>query len=547
MRDCPHCAEPIQDEATFCRHCHQEVEPPLWISSMRKCPFCAEWIDLENENCKYCGQYVGVVDIAEASAFVDSLLEEYEREDEEPQHQPPDSLPSSPFVGGEAASFGEELAGFGEERAGSGDEPVDFSQELADFDDPSGVFGEELGQLDDEPASFSSGLASLGDSAPAQDDEPALAHEAPFIRTEPSDFTQGLRRTLLEGEDEYQDEPESDRDRYAEPADEPEWGSDAGGRESRYSEYGDDEGDASRDSGAPGRLADRQVEPERYSDYGDEPQRTSDYGDEPERYSDYGDESEASSNDSEEPATYSGYGASPESPVQRTYQPRSVALQRGQASELAPEPMDDVQSSVWAAEVEGDANFGREQLVDSAPRRRLPIALLQGLMGIALIGGVGYGLVTLARGPIGAMVAESLATDAPTDTAVPLPTPTLRSAPTLPPEDGATTAAPTTPALVDSGECLLWDQITLEDEGRELCAYGEIRRWFSVAEVPFVAIFSEEAGTFAIVDRTTTPDVGPGDCIVARGTVEVMSRTRPDIDLNGTVELCPEGWLTGGG
>ncbi len=54
MRDCPNCSEKIQDEAVYCRHCHTELEPPLWLASMRKCPYCAEWIDNDLERCKYC-------------------------------------------------------------------------------------------------------------------------------------------------------------------------------------------------------------------------------------------------------------------------------------------------------------------------------------------------------------------------------------------------------------------------------------------------------------------------------------------------------------
>ncbi len=55
-----------------------------------------------------------------------------------------------------------------------------------------------------------------------------------------------------------------------------------------------------------------------------------------------------------------------------------------------------------------------------------------------------------------------------------------------------------------------------------------------------MAVFSEESGTFAIIDRTTTHPVGPGDCILARGTVEIMQATRPNIDAQGVLETCPE-------
>ncbi|MFA9405055.1 MAG: hypothetical protein ACERKX_04485 [Anaerolineales bacterium] len=89
-------------------------------------------------------------------------------------------------------------------------------------------------------------------------------------------------------------------------------------------------------------------------------------------------------------------------------------------------------------------------------------------------------------------------------------------------------------------ECFIWDQITLAQSGQTLCATGELKRWFRVnASMPYLAIFSEDTGTFAIADRTQTySEFGPGDCVRIEGVVEVMRGVRPFIDAQGALEAC---------
>lgn len=167
------------------------------------------------------------------------------------------------------------------------------------------------------------------------------------------------------------------------------------------------------------------------------------------------------------------------------------------------------------------------------------------VLGIAVFAGVIWGLFKLWEGPAGAFVTEALATDVPTITPSPEPTATRRPAPTLPPVTEEAAVLPTQVETSALPDCVLWDSVSLEDEGAELCVYGVVKRWFAGEEIPFVAIFSEDAGTFAIIDRTTTHPVGAGDCILARGTVEIMRATRPDIDVSGNLETCPAA-VTGG-
>jgi hypothetical protein len=89
--------------------------------------------------------------------------------------------------------------------------------------------------------------------------------------------------------------------------------------------------------------------------------------------------------------------------------------------------------------------------------------------------------------------------------------------------------------------CILWSEITIELEGQRLCVYGIIkRRWRVDYEIPYIAIFSEDVGTFAIADRTTFyTQFQPGDCIQTEGEVELMRGVRPFIDAQGELSTCP--------
>jgi hypothetical protein len=196
------------------------------------------------------------------------------------------------------------------------------------------------------------------------------------------------------------------------------------------------------------------------------------------------------------------------------------------------------------------ANFpmaDREALLQDAPAppgrgRKLMSALVRTVVTLILLGSAAFGGFYLIRGPGAPLLAQLLATDTPPPpTPSPAPTNTLSRAPTLPPETESAPIAEGTQATAGPSGCLSWEQVSLEDAGKELCVYGVIRRWFAVDEVPFVAIFSEEVGTFALIDRTGVHDVGPGDCILGTGVVEVMRGTRPNIDLQGNLQPCPSG------
>jgi hypothetical protein len=165
---------------------------------------------------------------------------------------------------------------------------------------------------------------------------------------------------------------------------------------------------------------------------------------------------------------------------------------------------------------------------------------LRYLLLLIFLGGVVVGIAYLVRGPARPLI-SSILTPAPTATATRTPEPTQTVvAATLPPVKGEATPSPdsTIPAT-NPGECLNWEQITVQYEGKQLCVYGEVRRWFSAENIPFFAIFSEEPGTFAFVDYNRTyPDVKPGVCIQDVGYIEVSPGGRPFLDLRGEFEFC---------
>ena len=99
MRNCPHCNREIQDEAVICRFCRQDVDPPLWLTSLQKCPFCAEWIERGIDRCPLCSKDVsgvlqtGMLGAAEEEG--ESLLSRITRQSEpETQAEEPSEIAS---------------------------------------------------------------------------------------------------------------------------------------------------------------------------------------------------------------------------------------------------------------------------------------------------------------------------------------------------------------------------------------------------------------------------------------------------------------------
>jgi hypothetical protein len=126
-----------------------------------------------------------------------------------------------------------------------------------------------------------------------------------------------------------------------------------------------------------------------------------------------------------------------------------------------------------------------------------------------------------------------------------VPTATAPAAlPTMIPEASPTaaTATPGEPQITPTSPqeaCLTWDQVKVEDQGKEICVTGTIKRWFSTGAVPLVIVFSEEERSFYLIDRVQNyPEAVQGACVRARGVVEIWSGVRPVLDAHGALTFC---------
>ena len=407
MRDCPNCSEQIQDEAVYCRHCHTELEPPLWLTSMRRCPYCAEWIENDLEQCRYCDRTVFAAGAEHAAPFVATSSAPEDFSQSLRQNLLEDESDEATAIAAAAAEFVSE--------------------------DPLVGFDAEATEEPRETASF--------------DPEPE-----PSIYAEPES---DLRRSLYE-----EQQPEEEPSTYYSPEDEP-------------VEYVEPAAPATDSSIWMAGAAD-----EDHEGTGPLTAAADDFG-------------------------------------------RSIA------------------GTEDLSELRADVSGPPGRIRRSAGRMARIVII------VAVVGAAAWGLFAVAQGPAGALILEAIATDVPTETPIPEPTSTRRPAPALPTEVNDSGVVPTEIGGTPSSKsgCVLWDEIAPDDEGAEVCVYGVVKRWWSGEDIPFIAIFSEESGTFAIIDRTTRHPVGPGSCILASGTVEIMGGVRPNIDARGALEGCPEDFV----
>jgi hypothetical protein len=187
------------------------------------------------------------------------------------------------------------------------------------------------------------------------------------------------------------------------------------------------------------------------------------------------------------------------------------------------------------------------ELDSTAPRSRTPadtspepsrlhpgafIVVAVALLSVALIYFLGPG-----RG----MVSAFLATATPAQVASVADQPTPTSLPTALQPLIKDTSAPTPTISLANGECLSWDQVTADYDGKDICVEGTVKRWFATKDFPMVVIFSEEPATFILVDAQDAPSiVKPGTCVIASGQVKIMGGERPYIELVEPPEVCPE-------
>jgi len=162
--------------------------------------------------------------------------------------------------------------------------------------------------------------------------------------------------------------------------------------------------------------------------------------------------------------------------------------------------------------------------------------VVRGILSLLIVIVLAVGVIVLIVGP-GKQFVGSLLTPEVTPTASLTPTREPVFAATLPP---LTTDTPDSQAGTGPGNCVHWDQVTESDLGKTMCVYGELKRWWRVSsELPFIAIFSEETGTFAFYDYEEEHNIKSGTCIIATGEIE-RRYGRLFINVADTLDFCPE-------
>ncbi len=192
------------------------------------------------------------------------------------------------------------------------------------------------------------------------------------------------------------------------------------------------------------------------------------------------------------------------------------------------EPPEEARASNWelVAEV-----LQRLAVLAARPAFRPILIVAAAVLIIAVVAGLSLRAGRTAETPTSVPPSPSSPTEAPTLAPV--------AAVTLGPTRTPVATVEVTPTAPVADECLAWDQISADMAGEEHCVFGEIKRWYATSELPFVAIFSEEAGTFIIVDRVQGHEgIAAGACVRVEGEVELFGEVRPYIDAAGNLLSC---------
>ncbi len=161
---------------------------------------------------------------------------------------------------------------------------------------------------------------------------------------------------------------------------------------------------------------------------------------------------------------------------------------------------------------------------------------VRGIISLLIVIGLAVGVIVLIVGP-GKTIIGALLTPEPTPTETVASTPEPLYAATLPPLVSNT---PTSDIGATYGDCVRWDQVTISDLGTTMCVYGDMKRWWrESSELPFVAIFTEEMGSFAFYDYESEHNIKNGTCIIATGEIE-RRFGRLFINVTDSLDFCPE-------
>jgi hypothetical protein len=127
---------------------------------------------------------------------------------------------------------------------------------------------------------------------------------------------------------------------------------------------------------------------------------------------------------------------------------------------------------------------------------------------------VGFGLFALPG--LDGLVEPATATPYPTYTPVP-PTPVPPTASQPEPETN-----PSDSSQQEGNDCVFWKDITRAMEGEKHCVYGEVYKTYNTNEAWRID-FGSEKNSFFMYDTKYYYNVVVGDCVMAEGTIKLIS------------------------
>jgi hypothetical protein len=90
-------------------------------------------------------------------------------------------------------------------------------------------------------------------------------------------------------------------------------------------------------------------------------------------------------------------------------------------------------------------------------------------------------------------------------------------------------------------ECINWPQVSISMIGTVKCVYGNVYKTRSVGKSTFQILFSDDSQDFFLAGGSSNFNVGPGDCVVAKGEILRSGAGVPYIDIDTALYPCEPG------